>query len=105
MPVNRLCPVFVVGVAENPSLHVFGFDHEDSVDGDHNMINLGGTIRGEQNYVVELSVDALIEKQPESQCYQRLTQPTFDHVFQIYRGMTAIEKVTSLDGAGVWPGT
>jgi len=44
-------------IAEDPSVHVLGFDNEDAKFRHDHMIDLGGAIRGGYSDVVEFFVD------------------------------------------------
>ncbi len=64
--VQGLCPLFCSFIAKYPPIDIFCFDYKNTVPGDQNMINLGGTIKGRKYYVVKSSIDVTIELRPHA---------------------------------------
>lgn len=55
-PINRLCPLALLRVAENPAGIMFGFNDKDAGVGDEHMINLGRAVGGGERNVVDQEV-------------------------------------------------
>ena len=61
LAVERLRPLRLLLVAENPAFHVLRLDHEDAVTRDDDVVNLGRAVgRGDRD-VVEVAVHVAIE--------------------------------------------
>jgi hypothetical protein len=78
LPVDALSPVRRVLVSENPPLHVFRLNHEDSVDGDKHMVDLGGAPLAGEHKVVDPSVNFAVETHPHPELGCLFAEPTFE---------------------------
>ena len=61
--VDLLGPGCVVFAAENPAFHVFRFHHEDAMDGNEQMIDLGGSLRRREGDIVQGMILAVLARQ------------------------------------------
>ncbi|MOA01889.1 hypothetical protein D3C78_1213150 [compost metagenome] len=71
--VDLLRPLRLMLVAENPTLHVLGFQHEDAVEGHEHMIELGTAIARGQGDVVRAEVDRPVQHEVGKGSHQQLT--------------------------------
>ena len=81
VPIQVLRPLRVVFFPEDPAIYVFGFDHENAIARDKNMIDLRGSIARGKSCVVETDIGAGIEEQFLSQSSLKLADPPFHHRF------------------------
>lgn len=84
--VDALAPGGVVFVAEDPALHVFGFDDEDAEFGDKDMIDLGGAVFGLEDEVVDAAVDGFVEGEPHSEGGDLFAEPAFEEIEHLVGG-------------------
>jgi hypothetical protein len=61
-PEQNLSPLALARVSENPPLHVLGFDHEDAVSADEDVIDLSRSIWRRQDDVVKRVIDLSVEQ-------------------------------------------
>jgi hypothetical protein len=74
--IDALAPGIIVFSAENPPLHVLGFDDENSKDGYQYMVYLGGAILGGKNDIVDARINGRIQTNPDSESCQFFPNPT-----------------------------
>lgn len=73
-----LRPLAVLLVAKDPAFHVLGFDDEEAVSRDDQVIDLCGAVGSGDDDVVELAVGSGGEPEPEPQPRADLAKPAFE---------------------------
>jgi hypothetical protein len=67
LSIKRLSPPGLIPGAKNPALHVLCLDDNDAKRGNHEMVNLGGTVFRRDNDVVKTVVGAPTQPKPHSE--------------------------------------
>lgn len=73
-----LSPFGVVRVSEDPTAHVFGFDDEDAVSRNNDVVDLRGAVCRGQGDVVELAVSFRVELVGEGLSDTEFAKPSFE---------------------------
>lgn len=71
-----LRPLAVLLVAIDPAIHVLGFDDEEAVSRDDQVVDLGGAVGSGDDDVVELAVGSGREPEPQAQPRADFAKPT-----------------------------
>jgi hypothetical protein len=81
--IKALRPLSVAFPAENPAGEVLGFDNEDAVGRDDDVVNLSGcAVTGGQRDIVEAAVHLGVQEELVGERALNFSQPTFEHGFE-----------------------
>ena len=63
-PAKLLGPEFLLGIAEYPAFIILGFNDENTMPGNDNMVDLRGPVFCRQRHIFEQRVDTPVQKEP-----------------------------------------
>jgi len=77
LPVDGLRPFWGAFVAEDPTAHVFRFNHENPENRNENMVNLRCPALGSENQIVDSPINLAVEPQPHPELSSFFSNPAF----------------------------
>lgn len=78
LAIQRLRPLGLLRVAEDPAFHVLRFDHEDAEARDDDVVDLGGAVGGGQGDVVDVDAHLAVQRDFLGKCQQAFAHPSLE---------------------------
>ena len=79
---QALRPLWVLLATKYPPIHVLGFDHEHSIPGNNDMVDLGRAVGGRQSDVVHIDVGLPVQEHLLGESALYFPGPPLDKRFQ-----------------------